>query len=613
MRTLVLLATAALLPAPGRAADPPARPVTKVFSVADLVGCELTVPTPRGTATVAADKTGWRLIDYVTGAVRPYSWGSMGGPGTAVFFNVGSALAVTNTPDAVQEVADLLEALRRLNAPAAEPPQASYEVRLLKVPAGFCGRFGLKAGDPALTEREARFLLEAAQGCRTASVMQAPKLTLADGEPATASVLDRMHLVTGADVVVVQGQPVLVPRNTPVDVGHTFTVAGRVAADGKSVEVSAKVTHTRVEGNVELVPVVTQITPVADDGKKGKPVPFTQYLQAADVRTHTAEGTAVVPSGGTAVLGTWTEPGDAPAAREVPYVGRLFKNPAPPPECEVVVLVTARVEAAAVAAPMPRPAADGAVRTAVYRLRHQAAADAVRAVNAFALSINWDVGVVAEPVSNSVLVRAVGRDLEHVLGMLAELDVRRPEVVVEALIVEAPATFLDDTGLTADVKGNVLTLTPRERKVFDAQLRKAKGRDEVEILARPQIQVADNQTGFVQVGQDLPFLNQGDAKAAEPVQYRPVGVTLRVTPRVTPDGKVLMRVEPTVSSVSPNQIDLGNGVLAPVFNSQTMQATVLAADGETAVVRGLGFRKGGDSREYLILLTPHVDKPGGGK
>jgi len=56
---------------------------------------------------------------------------------------------------------------------------------------------------------------------------------------------------------------------------------------------------------------------------------------------------------------------------------------------------------------------------------------------------------------------------------------------------------------------------------------------------------------------------------------------------VNPDGKVLMRVEPQVSSVSPTPINLGNGINAPAFNVQTVQTTVLASDGETIVLGGL--------------------------
>ena len=70
------------------------------------------------------------------------------------------------------------------------------------------------------------------------------------------------------------------------------------------------------------------------------------------------------------------------------------------------------------------------------------------------------------------------------------------------------------------------------------------------------------------------------------VAYRQIGVVMRVTPHHA-DGKVIMRIEPQISSVSPTAVSLGNGLSAPAFNIQTVQTTVLASDGETIVLGGL--------------------------
>src|SRR5262249_38202935 len=124
----------------------------------------------------------------------------------------------------------------------------------------------------------------------------------------------------------------------------------------------------------------------------------------------------------------------------------------------------------------------------------------------------------------------------------------------------------------------------------------------------------------------------GTGVAQQSIEYQPIGVTMRVTPRVNPDGKVLMRVEPQVSSVSPTPINLGNGVNAPAFNVQTVQTTVLASDGETIVLGGLISKQDQriengypflkdipyvgalfryrthqiQRREVLIIMTPHI-------
>ena len=172
---------------------------------------------------------------------------------------------------------------------------------------------------------------------------------------------------------------------------------------------------------------------------------------------------------------------------------------------------------------------------------------------------------------------------------------------------------------------------------FNLLIRALKAQGRIDILSRPQIQVADNQTGFVQVGQDYPTLGAaiiagGTGISQQDIEYRPVGVTMRVTPRVNPEGKVLMRVEPQISSTGIN-VPLGApGFSAPAFNVQTVQTTVLAGDGETIVLGGLITKNDSkqdtgvpwlkdlpyvgsafryrtqviQKRELLIIMTPHI-------
>jgi hypothetical protein len=171
---------------------------------------------------------------------------------------------------------------------------------------------------------------------------------------------------------------------------------------------------------------------------------------------------------------------------------------------------------------------------------------------------------------------------------------------------------------------------------FSLLVRALKAQGRVDILSRPQLQVADNQTGFVQVGQNFPYLGNSTLTATgaaqQSIQYEPTGVTMRVTPRVNPDGKVLMRVEPQIESVTSSPVSLGNGVLAPAFNVQTVQTTVLASDGETIVLGGLIAKQDTrqengipylkdipyagalfryrthtiQRREVIIIMTPHI-------
>ncbi len=125
---------------------------------------------------------------------------------------------------------------------------------------------------------------------------------------------------------------------------------------------------------------------------------------------------------------------------------------------------------------------------------------------------------------------------------------------------------------------------------FNLLVRALKQQGRLQVLSRPMLMTLDRQSSFVLVGQDFPYVtgttvNLGVSQSS--VDYRPVGVQLTVTPWISPDGKVIMRVRPEISSVAPGNIPIGNGAVAVPFNTQTVETTILAEDGETVVVGGL--------------------------
>jgi type II secretory pathway component GspD/PulD (secretin) len=335
--------------------------ITKTFNVADLV-----IPIPdigenpgpidarRESEAIAEGAD--RLTKLLTSMVRPNSWTALGGTGTVEFFSVGNVLVVKNSLEVVREVGDLLECIRRL-----QDITVATEVRIVKVPAGFCERVSVQCdGGAGLTEREMNLFLEAAQSDREANVMRFPKVSSFDGQTATIRTGQRRSFVTGGEVIKVKGQPMFVPKQKPVDLGDTLTVCGRVSADRKSISLRTNLSRTTLVGNVELVPITMMVTPVFEGGSRGQPIPFTQFLEAPEFRTRSFEKTAVVPDGGTVVIGGWTEatsPAPVPMLTKIPYVSKLFKTADGAKECEVVVLATARIIRAepehGVIAPMP--------------------------------------------------------------------------------------------------------------------------------------------------------------------------------------------------------------------------------------------------------------------
>jgi hypothetical protein len=146
----------------------------------------------------------------------------------------------------------------------------------------------------------------------------------------------------------------------------------------------------------------------------------------------------------------------------------------------------------------------------------------------------------------------------------------------------------------------------------------------------------NNQTAYINVGQEISIITSNTITATglstTNIERRQIGVLLQVTPTISPDGSILMRVVPEVSAAEPTPQQLGNGQIATVLDIRHLETTILAQDGETVAIGGMiskrdaksenkipvlgdlplvgaAFRYRTQARtktEVLIILTPHV-------
>lgn len=124
---------------------------------------------------------------------------------------------------------------------------------------------------------------------------------------------------------------------------------------------------------------------------------------------------------------------------------------------------------------------------------------------------------------------------------------------------------------------------------------------ETRILSRPLVRTLDNQPAFIQVGQRVPRIvgtTLGNFGQQNQIDLENVGLILGVTPRISPDGQVVMEIDAEKSKVGPEEegvpvgvsID-GEPVRSPRIDTITAQATVSVADGETVVLGGMITRE----------------------
>lgn len=119
----------------------------------------------------------------------------------------------------------------------------------------------------------------------------------------------------------------------------------------------------------------------------------------------------------------------------------------------------------------------------------------------------------------------------------------------------------------------------------------------VHVLSRPQIRTVDNVTAQIQVGQIVPVVNGvtvSSVGSANPViEQDEAGIILTVTPRISPDGNIVMETLAEKSDFDGESVPIftdattGNVVASPVKNITQVQTTVSVPNGQTVVLGGM--------------------------
>ena len=180
-------------------------------------------------------------------------------------------------------------------------------------------------------------------------------------------------------------------------------------------------------------------------------------------------------------------------------------------------------------------------------------------------------------------------------------------------------------------------------ETVSAMLRALKDNRRLEVLSRPQVMTLDNQPAYIQVGKRVPRITGSTARSqglVNTIELENVGLILGVTPRISPDGMVVMEIDAEKSDLDPISegipvaVSDGTEIRSPSINVTVAQTTVSSASGQTIVLGGLITQReqevhrsvpwlseipvlgrlfrfdsvACERAELLIVLTPHVVK-----
>ncbi len=228
--------------------------------------------------------------------------------------------------------------------------------------------------------------------------------------------------------------------------------------------------------------------------------------------------------------------------------------------------------------------------------------------------------------SNIMIVSDVPENLVRIRSLVAQLDQPAEQVIIDVVIVDASvsdgsefgvewnldAKFresrdLQTLGFLTDLSGsqglNAGTLSVGfigDDADFSAILKAEVNNQKAQLLANPSIVVMNNATARIILAEEIPFqeLRQTEAGGAiSTTEFKEVGITLDVTPRIAGPDTVILEIQPKESTIS--------GVSAtgvPIEDKRELQTTVRLNDGETVVIGGLRNRRDTDAVFKVPLL-----------
>jgi general secretion pathway protein D len=273
--------------------------------------------------------------------------------------------------------------------------------------------------------------------------------------------------------------------------------------------------------------------------------------------------------------------------------------------------------------------------------------------------------VQADEATNSVLITADIDTMDTMLSIIDSLDIRRAQVLVEAIIVEITGNNAKEIGIEwmyqaddagfggftsggalGSVAGPALNMlgNPNDNKALGALaggivsakapvfgvgrlgkqidflsvLKLLQTTESTNILSTPSLLTTDNSEASILVGQQVPFVtgsfsgvnsgtgttgNNSFASPFNTVNREDVGIKLQVTPHINEGDSMVLDIEQEISSVIGNTQNSPNG---PTTSKREIKTQILAGDGQTVVLGGLieDQVNKGDSRVPVLGSIP---------
>ena len=264
------------------------------------------------------------------------------------------------------------------------------------------------------------------------------------------------------------------------------------------------------------------------------------------------------------------------------------------------------------------------------------------------------VAIWAEPQTNALVVTAPPKVMRSIMAIVDRLDIRRAQVLVEAILVEMSADKAMDLGVNwliadTDSNGNSLPaggfvqpvdgtgigqiiqgvldpeaiaslpsgLTMGLGQIVNggtswaAVIRAVGGIGNTNIIATPSIVTLDNEEAEIKIAQEVPFVTgqytsqgvsggNGNVNPFQTIQREEVGNILKITPQINEGSSVLLKISQEASSIAASSQQVSTNDL--ITNKRTITTNVMVEDGGIIVLGGLISDEVRESKSQVPFL-----------
>jgi len=246
-----------------------------------------------------------------------------------------------------------------------------------------------------------------------------------------------------------------------------------------------------------------------------------------------------------------------------------------------------------------------------------------------------EVSVWADGQTNAIVVNAPPKLMRSMMQIVDKLDIRRAQVLVEAIIVEIIADRKNELGTSWAIEGSganspvAVTNFPDflsgvvqlgsaaaggatdpsgligegitigvgrisdSGVSFAAILRALEGDADTNIISTPSVVTTDNEEATLNVGQEVPFVTgsftntgTGTGGAVNPfqtIQRQQIGVKLAITPQINEGNSMVLKISQEISNIAQSAA----GAVDLITNQRIVETTVIVDDGQILVLGGL--------------------------